>query len=213
MNPGLKWSEVYSWISDVTKMLYTVEDTYEYGIHTESISDPGKYWEYSSGTTNILSGLIRKVIGNDIEYLRFPFVELAEPLGMKSFVMELDAKNNFVGSSYSYGSALDWAKFGQLLLNKGNWQNKQIIPEAFVEFLTETSEGSEGRYGGQFWLNRDGKFKDVPKDMYYADGFQGQRVFIIPSERLIVVRLGMSIKKQPDYNNLLGQIISVLNNS
>ena len=192
MNSGLDWNEVYHWISDVTRMLYTEPDVYDCSIQSKLDADPGTYWEYSSGTTNILSGLIRKVINDDAKYNRLPFEYLFNPIDAGSFVMEMDAAGNFIGSSYAYATARDWAKFGLLYLNEGKWNGQQIIPQWWPEFVRTPASGSDGSYGAHFWLNRNNTFKDVPPDLYFADGFHGQRVFIIPSMELVVVRLGLS---------------------
>jgi CubicO group peptidase (beta-lactamase class C family) len=210
MKSGLEWSENYYWISDVTKMLYTKGDAYNCSIEAEFEGAPATSWEYSSGTTNIISGLIRKTIGNDVKYHNFPYTELFDPLHAQSFVMELDAAGNFIGSSYSYATARDWAKFGILYLNNGNWNGKQILPEWWTEFVTTPATGSKGRYGGQFWLNESGELRDVPADLYFADGFHGQRVFILPSKNLVVVRLGLSKDEKTDFNQLLAGIITAI---
>ena len=127
---------------------------------------------------------------------------------MSSLIMETDPAGNFIGSSYSYATARDYAKFGQLYLQDGQWAGQQILPPGWSKFVAEVAEGSNGRYGAQFWLNADGHMPDVPKDAYFADGFMGQRIFIIPSESMVVVRLGASYNKQTDYNILMREILS-----
>ena len=135
---------------------------------------------------------------------------LFSPIGAESFVMEIDPAGNFIGSSYSYATARDWARFGLLYLHDGNWNGEQILPDWWSDFVATPAAGSDGEYGGQFWLNAGGKLPDVPRNVYYADGFQGQRVFIIPDDNLVVVRLGLSLKPQPDFNQLLTDIIATV---
>jgi len=89
---------------------------------------------------------------------------------------------NFVGSSYGWASTRDWAKFGILHLNKGNWNGEQLFAPEWIDYITKVTEGSNGTYGAHWWLNAGGKYPDVPTDLYSANGFQGQRVFIIPSK-------------------------------
>ena len=210
MNSGLAWNETYYWISDVTKMLYTRGDTYHYAIHSPLKSQPGNKWVYSSGTSNIISGLIRNLLNDDSLYHQLPYVHLFYPIGAQSFVMELDVSGNFIGSSYAYATARDWARFGLLYLNQGKWGDKQILPTWWTSFVTSPASGSEGGYGGHFWLNQNSSLPSVPDDLFYADGFQGQRVFILPSKNLVVVRFGLSIDEAPDYNQLLAKIIAVI---
>jgi CubicO group peptidase (beta-lactamase class C family) len=121
-------------------------------------------------------------------------------------VLEPDASGTFVGSSYCYATARDWARFGLLYLNDGIWNNERLLPEGWVkESVTPVSVAPRGEYGFQFWLNAGEKgnpsnrlYPALPADMYFADGFEGQNVFILPSKQLVVVRLGLS--KHGDYD-------------
>jgi len=212
-NAGLQWSENYRWISDATRMLYLKEDTYAYAVSSRSEAQPGEKWVYSSGCANILSGLIRQTTVTDSAYIQFPYVDFAQPIGMKSLVMEIDGAGTYVGSSYANATARDWARFGLLYLNNGLCGETRIFPKWWSEFVSTPANGSNGIYGAQFWLNSSKQLPDVPRDMYYADGYQGQRIFIIPSKDLVVVRLGLSSDEQPDYNQLLADIISAIEES
>jgi CubicO group peptidase (beta-lactamase class C family) len=208
MNAGLHWNEVYSWRSNATRMLYIEGDMYDYLTNFKPEFDPDKHWEYSSGVSNILSGLLRQVIGDEHQYHLFPFTALAEPIGMDHFVMETDAAGNFVGSSYSHATAREWARFGQLYLNHGVWNGKRIFPDDWSTFVSTPAPNADGQFGGHFWLNRGGLLPDVPGDAFFADGFMGQRVFILPSQDMVVVRLGLSLDEQPDFNALLKDLIA-----
>jgi len=211
MNAGLHWNEVYSWRSNATRMLYIEGDMYDYLTNFKPEFDPGTYWEYSSGVSNILSGLLRQVIGDEQQYHLFPFTALAEPIGMDHFVMETDAAGNFVGSSYSHATAREWARFGQLYLNHGMWNGKRIFPDDWSTFVSTPAPNADGQFGGHFWLNSGGLLPHVPGDAYFADGFMGQRVFILPSQDMVVVRLGLSLDEQPDFNALLKDLIASSN--
>ena len=208
MNAGLQWDEVYSWRSNATRMLYIEGDIYNYLTDFKTEFEPGTYWEYSSGVSNLLSGLLRQVIGNEQQYHLFPFNALAGPIGMNHFVMETDAAGNFIGSSYSHATAREWARFGQLYLNHGVWNGKRIFPGDWSTFVSTPAPNADGQFGGHFWLNSGGLLPDVPSDAYFADGFMGQRVFILPSQDMVVVRLGLSLQEQPDFNALLKEIIA-----
>ena len=118
---------------------------------------------------------------------------------MFSAVLEPDASGTFVGSSFCYATARDWARFGLLHLNNGKFGNEQILPPGWVHKSTQPSAAGQGEYGFQWWLNR-GSTKDsndriypgLPTEMYFADGYEGQNIFIIPSKQLVVVRLGLT---------------------
>jgi len=210
MNSGLHWVEDYGSISDVTTMLYNSEDILSFAIDHELENKPGTVFQYSSGTSNLIAGVIKNQFKDEEAYLKFPYEKLFGPLGMNSMLLETDASGLFVGSSYSWATARDWAKYGQLYLNKGNWHGKQIIDTSWVEFTQEPAEGSNHRYGAQFWLVNPEEFPEIPADMYYADGFQGQRVFIIPSKKLVISRLGISNSGNVDFIPFIKEIVEAV---
>lgn len=210
MNSGLEWEENYGAISDVTKMLYTEDDVYSFAVNHKLDGTIGKTWKYSSGTSNILSGLIRKQLDNDEAYLNFANKELFNWIGAESMVLEADPAGTIVGSSYAWATPRDWAKYGLLYLQNGKVADQQILPIWWAEFTASPAEGSENKYGAQFWKQNDEEFPSVPKDMYFADGFQGQRIFIIPSKNIVVVRFGLSNKGDISYDKLLKEIIEAV---
>lgn len=208
MNSGLAWEEDYTKISDVTKMLFLAEDMTRVQLEKPLVGEPGSIWNYSSGTSNLLSGFIRDHFDSHQAYLNFWYFELIDKIGMYSMTLETDLAGNYVGSSYSWATARDWAKFGLLYLNRGNWNGEQIIGEDWVEYTFQPVEGSNGQYGAHFWLNAGGLYPDVPRDLYSANGFQGQHVFIIPSKDLVIVRFGLVEHPEFDVNEFLREIIA-----
>lgn len=209
MNAGLQWVENYFNLSDVTKMLYMRGDMYRYSITAPAKYKPDSVWYYASGMASILSGLIRKKIGNDNEYLAFPYTELFYRTGMMNTQLETDPSGNFVASSYCFATPRDWARFGMLYLNNGIFEGDTILPDWWVKYITTPAKGSDGIYGAFIWLWNQTKFPDVPKDMYFCDGFLGQRIFIIPSKKLVIVRVGYSMKNF-DMNLFLKNIINAI---
>jgi len=204
MNSGLEWDENYDKISDVTKMLFLEKDMTKAQEKKHLSGKINASWNYSSGTTNLLSGIIRNQFKTHQEYLDFWYTNLIDKIGMNSMVLETDLAGNYVGSSYAWATARDWAKFGLLYLHKGNWKVKQLFDESWVDYVSTPTPTSDETYGAQFWLNAKPTFQDVPKNMFYADGYQGQRVYILPDQDLVVVRMGLS---QMDENAFLSGII------
>ncbi|HKJ41471.1 MAG TPA: serine hydrolase [Sunxiuqinia sp.] len=217
-NSGLAWNETYGNLSDVTKMLHEIGDM---GLYTQEKAyqyPADSVWNYSSGTANLVSRIVRQSFDNDADYYAFPRKNLFNKIGMTSAIWEVDASGTFVGSSYLYASLRDFARFGLLYLNHGNWLGDQVLPIGWVDYTTQPSKGSEGQYGAFFWLNRSGDFPSVPKegfyynrdgqtiyifphvpeDMFYCEGHDGQFICIIPSKDLVVVRMGYS--KPPEFN-------------
>jgi len=208
MNSGLEWVEDYNGISDVTKMLFLAEDMSAVQREKKLIGKTNESWNYSSGTSNLLSGMLRSYFDSHQEYLDFWYSSLIDKIGMHSMTIEADLAGNYVGSSYSWATTRDWAKFGLLYLHRGHWNGEQLFDESWADYVKTPTNTSNGEYGGHFWLNAGGKYPDAPKEIFSANGFQGQRVFIIPSKELVVVRMGLS---RMDFNNLLKDIISSVN--
>lgn len=212
---GLEWEENYSGPSGATNMLFKEKNMGLYAAASPAEYEPGKFFEYSSGTTNLISWIIRQNVGDSC-YYKIPYDEIFHKTGMYSIIIEPDAGGTFVGSSYSFGTARDWARFGLLYLNNGIWNGEQILPEGWVKYTTTPAPAApQGKYGAQFWLNAgdpknmaDRVYPNVPPDMYWADGYEGQNVFIIPSKKLVVVKLSLSHGDHLDDNKFLSEIIS-----
>jgi CubicO group peptidase (beta-lactamase class C family) len=210
MNSGLEWEEDYGKISDVTKMLFIAEDMTQSQIDKPLVGKPNNSWNYSSGTTNLLSGILRKQFKTHQDYLDFWYSTLIDKIGMHSALTEVDMKGNFVGSSYGWATTRDWAKFGLLYLHKGNWNGEQLFDESWAKYVATPTNGSNGKYGAHFWLNAGGRFPNAPKDMFYASGYQGQMVAIFPSHDLVIVRMGLS--EEFDFNGFLGGVVGSIKN-
>jgi CubicO group peptidase (beta-lactamase class C family) len=208
MNSGLEWDEDYNSISDVTKMLFLAKDMTKIQEEKKLLGKLDESWNYSSGTTNLLSGILRDQFNSHQEYLDFWYTNLIDKIGMYSMLIETDLSGNYVGSSYGWATPRDWSKFGLLYLKRGNWNGEQIFDESWVDYVTTPTQGSDGQYGGHFWLNAGGVYPDAPKDLFSANGYQGQRVFIIPSLDLVIVRMGLTEEPIFNFNNLLKEIIA-----
>lgn len=216
MTSGLEFTEKSrNPVYDLTKMLLSLPDSAAYAASKPLIAKPGTHWHYASGSTNIISRLMRTVLGEE-EYKLFPRKALFEPLGMDSALFETDASGTFVGSSFLYATARDWAKFGQLYCQDGIWQGKRILPEGWVGY-SSTPSTAERQYGAHFWLQTHpqqskAEFeKPLPTDAFHAMGYEGQYVSIIPSQQLVVVRLGLTRKSSVwRQDHFLHRIIAAL---
>ncbi|MBD1262422.1 serine hydrolase [Maribacter polysiphoniae] len=210
MQSGLAWDEDYTAISDVTRMLFLDADMTLAQKEKEAIAAPTELWNYSSGTTNLLSGILRDRFETHQEYLDYPYKALIDRIGMNSMLIETDMKGNYVGSSYGWANTRDWAKFGLLYLNKGDWNGERLFDASWVDYITTPTAFSKGTYGAHFWLNAEGEYPDVPKDLYSANGYQGQYVFVIPSKELVVVRTGLAEDPEFDVNAFLSEVIKAI---
>lgn len=212
MQSGLKWNEDYGSRSDVNLMLFTEGDMSRYAVARPLEYSPGTHWSYSSGTSNIVSFLIRKEFESDTSCYAFAADKFFEKIGITDAIFETDPSGDFVGSSYLYATARDYARFGLLYLNGGVFNGERILPEGWVDYTRTPASGSEDAYGALFWLNKGGEHPSAPADMYSCQGHDGQMIFIIPSEELIVVILGYSPKpdNEMDLDRLLRDILNTV---
>ena len=213
MQSGLRWNEDYGNRSDVTVMLYCRNDFARFVFDQPLKFSVESKWSYSSGSPNVVSYLMRKTINNDSEYYQFPYSRLFNKIGMPDALFEVDASGTFVGSSYLFATARDYARYALLYLQDGVFNGERILPEGWVKYSTTPVLDSKGEYGSMFWLNKSKTMPSAPEDLYYCDGYDGQRIFIIPSKELAVVVLGFSHK--PDHvmnaDELIGDILGTIN--
>jgi len=212
MNSGLEWNEDYNNMSDVTKMLFLAKDMTNSQKEKPLIGEPNNSWNYSSGTSNLVSGYIRNQFKTHQEYLDFWYAELIDKIGMSSMLIETDLSGNYIGSSYGWATPRDWAKFGLLYLHKGNWNGEQLINESWVNYTATPTNGSNGEYGAHFWLNAGGVYPNAPKDIFSCNGYQGQRVFIIPSKDMVIVRMGLTENSSFNFDLFINSILKSIKN-
>ncbi len=207
---GLKFKEIYDSYSNANNMLFNKGNMAGYAASQPLKCSPNSMFYYSSGNSNILSRIVRTTVGEK-NYHAFPHAALFHKIGMHHTLLEPDASGTYVGSSFIYASARDYARFGLLYLNDGIFNGERILPEGWVKkTVTPAIASKQKNYGYQFWLNgldesdaSKKEFPEAPADMFYADGYGGQRIYIIPSLQLVVVRLGLNKFDEHEFLNRL----------
>jgi CubicO group peptidase (beta-lactamase class C family) len=204
MSSGIDAPETGSGFDPVSQMLYGKDDMAAFAASFPLREPPRTRWEYTSADTLLLDRLLGTAVGGGAPGMRaFADKELYAPLHMDHVTMEFDSAGTFVGSAHVYATARDYARLGQLFLNDGIGPDGQrILPENWVDYSRRSTLGSP--YGAGFWTN-DGPSPPAarriasgfPKDGFFASGNRGQRIYIIPSEHLIVARFGYS--PEPDF--------------
>lgn len=197
MTSGIDLTETNSGADPASEMLFLAPDAAAFTAARGLQAKPDEHWEYTSGSTVLAARVVADQVGGTLEdALAFVREELFEPLGLATAVLEPDQAGTFIGSSYMLASARDWAKIGQLYLNGGVYQGRRIVDEDWVEYVQRhTPISGTAAYGAGFWLNRPTATRHIaglPSDSYFMSGFQGQQVFIVPSKRTVIVRLGAS---------------------
>jgi CubicO group peptidase (beta-lactamase class C family) len=212
MSSGLHFVEDYvdDRVSNVIEMLFgpRPSDHAAYAAAFPLDHPPGTVWNYSSGTTNILARIAGDIVGGGREGMEtFLARRLFGALGMASAQPKFDDAGTFVGSSYVYATARDFARFGYLYLRDGVWDGGRILPASWVDHArtpvrTVVAADERHGYGAHWWhWNRD------PSTLA-ATGYEGQRTIVSPARDLVVVRLGKSpTDLQPAVDVLLDELL------
>jgi CubicO group peptidase (beta-lactamase class C family) len=222
MSTGLAFSEDYTDLagSDAIRMLFGdgARDMGGYAAAKPLVHPPGTHWYYSSGTTNIVSRVVRDAVGgSEAAYRAFVARELLGPIGIRDPVLEFDDAGTLIGSSLVFMTARDYARFGLLYLRDGEWDGRRILPEGWVRHACTPTAGSDSAYGAHWWL----RFSDpdrvpratrqLPQDAFMARGHQEQAIVVVPSRDAVIVLLSLidagDVSELQDY---LAQLVAAL---
>lgn len=196
------------WKGDTVEMLFGAgaQDMAGFAEAKPAAAQPGEIFNYSSATSVILSDILTDTLtpSQNPEARRdamreFILGRLAEPLGMTSLTPEFDAHGTMIGGSIMHATARDYAKFGEFLRNHGVVNGQRLLPETWMTFML-TPSATDAGYGGHIWLNRrrpagadEALWPDRgPNDLFACIGHQGQYIIVSPSQRVTVVRLGIT---------------------
>jgi CubicO group peptidase (beta-lactamase class C family) len=221
MDSGLGLGETGSGFDPVSRMLYLERDMAGYAQTGPASEAPARAWDYTSANTLVLCRILGDMIGGGAAgYRAFARSQLFEPLGMDNVTLQFDGAGTQVGSTEILAPARDWARFGQLFLNDGVAPDgTRLLPEGWVAASRRSTLGST--YGAGFWTNDGGsefaalRIKaGMPADGFFASGNRGQRIYIMPSAHLVIVRLGMT-HRPPDFDiagdlHLIRDVIAAL---
>jgi CubicO group peptidase (beta-lactamase class C family) len=205
-------------LEPVNRMKFSENDMAAYAESMPLATAPGTAWNYHDGNTVILAHLIRNAVGgNPGDVLRFARRELFAPLGMRNVVLQFDGAGTVKGSGEMLASARDWARFGQLYLNGGMVGAKRILPEGWASYSASATPNAWVGIGAGFWTN-DGDSIGAnyrighgwPRDAFFAKGTIGQYLIVIPSERLVIARLGRSPNAPPAADGVFDLVRDVI---
>ncbi len=193
MRDGLEFVEEYedAETSDVLQMLFGrgQSDMAAFAADRPLAAPPGTRFNYSSGTSNVLSGIVARTLGPGRPYREFLAGRLFGPLGMTSASATFDDAGTWVAASYAYATARDYARFGLLYLRDGIWDGRRLLPEGWVDHgrRPRSVDPEDGDYYGSHWWTRD-----HPEGTFWAAGHEGQYIDLCPRSDLVLVRMGRS---------------------
>jgi CubicO group peptidase (beta-lactamase class C family) len=227
---GFDWRESYEHesyqVSSVLALLYGIgrRDAVKFVTSHPLRDAPGTSWDYSTGDSTVLASVIAAAMAPQFG-ADFAFDLLFNPIGMKSAVLERDPKGNPMGGSYLYATAQDFARFGFLYLNDGCWNGTRLLPEGWVASSTAVAPAFRVKVihpesepsGWQWWLNKavpeagisSLPWPDVPGDAYAAEGHWGQRIIVVPSADVVIVRNGDDRNATMDVSSLAKLALAV----
>ncbi len=213
MTSGLNLVEDHSGADVNSRMLFQESDGAAFSARQPLLYDVGSTYDYMSGNTVLAARIVLTHTGEDLEKSHTWIEEnLFRPLTMHSAVLEPDQAGTFIGSSFMLASARDWAQLGLLYMNDGTYDGRRLLSEDWIDYvLAWTPQSGKSAYGAGFWLNQFGngelRWPEVPADAFWMNGFQSQYVFVIPSEELVIVRLGAS-STYPRVRELVSDVIA-----
>lgn len=219
MRDGLDINEGYDPTGEVVRMLYSEPDMAQWAADHKLEAAPGTKWEYLSATSNILADVVQGQFASEADYWAYPETKLFGPLGANTATLETDTVGTWVGSSYLWASVGDWARFGQMMLDDGQWQGGQVLPAGWWELAgTRAMPTGEGTgYGAQTWRRGDpvgGKCRDypgVPEDTLGMGGVRGQTVAMVPSYDAVIVRMGWTFNSEAyDDCQLISDVLATM---
>ena len=192
MSSGLEFNEDQGLITDPARLELLVRDAAAFARDKALVAAPGTKFHYGSGSSVLLARLWQDAIGAAAQ--SYPQERLFKPLGMTSAVFESDPSGTFLGEGYLYATAHDWARFAEFLRLGGVWNGEPLLPPGFVDYMRSpvpaSDEGQGPVYGrGQLWLARGQGF-DLPADTFMLEGHLRQVIAIIPSRKLVILRIG-----------------------
>jgi CubicO group peptidase (beta-lactamase class C family) len=196
MRDGLDFTEDYvdAGVSDVIEMLFgSGKDDVAAFAESRALSyPPDTRFNYSSGTSNIVAAIAGRAAGGGAQFVDLLTQRVFSPIGMTSADPRVDAAGTFIGSSYVYATARDFARFGLLYLRDGVWNGQRLLPEGWVDHgRRQRSVDDEGLgYGAHWWV------VDDDQGSFRASGYEGQAFLVCPGLDLLAVRLGYSTADQ-----------------
>jgi len=195
---GLQWDETYDVdsrdSSDVIQLVLLETSQLEYVLERPQAVAPDTAFNYSSGNSLLLSGILEQATGAPAE--EYAQARLFDPLGIEGAHWWRDTAGTTLTYCCVDMRTRDFARFGQLYLDRGAHEGAQIVPEAWIDESVAASPSFDG-YGYQWWLDGNGD-PTLPADAYAAHGHDGQHVFVVPSLDLVVVRNGLYFKHRGD---------------
>ncbi|MBR1088998.1 serine hydrolase [Bradyrhizobium manausense] len=205
-------------LEPVNTMKYASDDMASVAERAPLATAPGTAWNYHDGNSVILAHLLReRAGGKPADALAFARRELFAPLGMRHVTLQLDASGTIEGSGSMLASARDWARLGQLYLNDGIAGGKRILPEGWVNYSASATPNAWVGIGAGFWTNQGDSFgakfrveHGWPRDAFFAKGTIGQYTIVIPSEKLVIVRLGRSPNWPPEVDGVFDLVRDVV---
>lgn len=191
-----------------THMEFDMPDQFGFATSRGLRAEPGREWRYTNCNFVLLSRIVRDAVGGDAEAMRqFMERELFGPLGIEHATLEYDSAGTPLGTIHMWASARDWARFGLLYLRDGvSSGGRRILPEGWVDDSARLTPQSDAYgYGAGFWTQRGNSSAGreriaagFPADSFMALGSQGQYTIVIPSEDLVIVKLGNSYTPHDD---------------
>jgi CubicO group peptidase (beta-lactamase class C family) len=215
MAPGLRWDEGYGGASDATEMLFSQAEQGAWAAELPLSSTPGSVFTYSTGFTNIAMLRMRQLLGGKHQPIYDYYQRrLFAPLGIRHGVIEPDASGTPVGGARGVLRPVDWLRLAQLVADGGRWEGRTILPAEYVAFMLARSPASPA-YGGSIWREASAGVRPalrsrLPDDLVYFAGHLSQFAIVVPSQRLVVLRMGVDLSGRMQGSAMLDEVLALV---
>ncbi len=201
MSAGVDFQESYTSVFSTTTKFYYGNNLEEMTLGMKQIEEPGVFMNYQSGATQLLSLIVEKATGKSIS--QYASEKIWTPIQAEHDALWSLDKKNGIEKAYCcyYSNARDFARLGELILNKGCWGDRRIISEKYLSEATvpdttliyKNLNIQNKFYGYQWWI-----IPREPQDIIYAKGLYGQYIYVVPDLNVVIVRLGHKRSEERD---------------
>jgi CubicO group peptidase (beta-lactamase class C family) len=216
MASGLKWDESSSATpNDVYKMLFDHYDNAAYAAGKPLAYKPGTRFIYSTGAQTIAMAAMKEKLGGTHQAIYDYYQgKLFAPLGIRDGIIEPDYSGTPIGGARGILRPVDWLRLGQLIVNNGKWNGRQLISPGWINFM-KTPSPANPSYDGSIWNKTWEKIPEelqaqLPDDTILFNGIMGQFVVMIPSHNLVLVHMGVTYDYPRTIARIFGTVADLL---
>ena len=199
MSSGIEWNEDYSDPDNDIQRMVSSGDYLNYMLNKPMQYEPWIYWEYNTGNSVLLSGILQNASG--VTTYNYGRQKMFNIIGTPGLIWHSDEAGRTIGGWGVEATVRDYAKFGYLFLKNGEWDGQQVVPQDWVSLSTTQISSRINFYALHWWLLKgfeDFEGSGLPENIILAIGIHGQIIYIIPDYNIVIVKVSYNEDPTPD---------------